>query len=452
MGMGLALAKHMIAASKNRIREHEKIFAYGFDRAGFMTPHEPIALNGHGAIEFVDFSSPKSLTEADGVIIPQGTFEHIETRNHIFGEKTYVWVNKSLLLERERQIFSLLRDGKWACFLVGEIVDHVTQGMHSEPILDTDLCKRILNAFMVDRRSRYRLESPLKLGVRDEEFKLYVSYYGTPATVFELPHDVPTERHAIVRLGDAVAGMEFDRQLFFLPFETSERSSDSAVDITRLVSSAIRQYRRYRISEVPHWVDDFHFQSEEALYLEINGLLERVNRLESELASWKDYKGILACSGASLRSKIVALLESVFEFKIQIADGSEAFVILKDGESPGVLVETDSARTGIEKACIDRVARSRAHYGLADSFPAALVINSDMLLTNVAARSATTISEEIIRHAANYNVLIVRTIDLLFLLGHLESSSNKKSRLLRLLVSGGGWLKADLKSYDIIHP
>ena len=113
---------------------------------------------------------------------------------------------EAVMLERERQVFNLLRDGKWICFLVGEITDQIAQGLHSEPIFDTDLCKRILNAFLIDRRRRYRLEIPLELKVRDEEFEPYMRHYGRPTTVFELPQDLPTERHAIAWLGNGVVG------------------------------------------------------------------------------------------------------------------------------------------------------------------------------------------------------------------------------------------------------
>ena len=197
--------------AKRIVRPRETVFAYGFDQAGFTTTHDPISVNSTDTVQFVDFYSSRNLNEADGVIIPQGIFEKMETRTDLFsglfGDKTFVLVDKSLLLERERQVFNLLRDGKWVCFLVGEITDQIAQGLHSEPISDTDLCKRILNAFMIDRRRRYHLESPLDLKVRDEEFELYLRRYGRARTVFELPQDLPTERHAIAWLGNGVVGM-----------------------------------------------------------------------------------------------------------------------------------------------------------------------------------------------------------------------------------------------------
>ena len=105
-----------------------------------------------------------------------------------------------------------------------------------------------------------------------------------------------------------------------------------------------------------------------------------------------------------------------------------------------------------QSASIDRLARARKQHGLRDLFPAALLINNDMAVTNVAERSATSIGSDILEAAVRQNVLIMRTIDLLFLLNHLEKSPNKKARMLHLLTSGGGWLKASTGSYDVIHP
>src|SRR5215475_4046315 len=98
-----------------------RIFAYGFDAAGFNTRREPVFMFNVGQIEFMDFLNPTSFEMADGVVIPQGIFEQIERQASSFGTKTNVTVHKASMLERERQVFNLLREGKWVCFLVGEI-------------------------------------------------------------------------------------------------------------------------------------------------------------------------------------------------------------------------------------------------------------------------------------------------------------------------------------------
>ena len=45
-----------------------RIFAYGFDAAGFSTHRDPVFLLNVGQIEFIDFFNPISFEMADGVM------------------------------------------------------------------------------------------------------------------------------------------------------------------------------------------------------------------------------------------------------------------------------------------------------------------------------------------------------------------------------------------------
>ena len=434
--------------SDNKIAAEARVFAYGFDAAGFRAQRESVSLAGVGRIEFVDFYDSTTLEAADGVIIPQGIFEEINSQpSRLIGPRTTVSVDKSLLLERERQVFNLLRAGKWVCFLVGEIVDEVSQGIHSEPIHDTDLCKRILNAFAVGRRRKYHLYTGARREVRarEKEFESYVRAYGTPTTVFEFPHLHPIERHVIVEFGQQAVGIELDAQLFFLPFHSRRKDSPTALAIAQTVARSISQYRKNRIVDVPRWVDDLKFKNEEDLYLEINSLLEKVNRLESQLLSWKDYKSILTTSGERLRNKVVVILESVFDLKVNQEANRDSLIITDRNRKPILLLGTRSTEGGIEKDFIDDLHRHRKTKGLANIKPAVLLINSDMLIHDVAKRAEARVPDEVVNYAKDLNILIVRTIDLLLLMRQLEKDPRRGSKLTRLLLSGGGWLKMELE-------
>src|ERR1044072_9956936 len=93
--------------AKRIVRPRETVFAYVFDQAGFTPTHDPISVNSTVTVQFVDFYSSRNLNEADGVMIPQGIFEKMETRTDLFsglfGEKTFVLGDKSMLLDRARQ-------------------------------------------------------------------------------------------------------------------------------------------------------------------------------------------------------------------------------------------------------------------------------------------------------------------------------------------------------------
>jgi hypothetical protein len=82
-----------------------------------------------------------------------------------------------------------------------------------------------------------------------------------------------------------------------LLFSPPNKRWSTAVSLAKMVALAVSAYRRNRGVEIPSWVDALRFKAEKSLYLEINSLLEKLNRLESQLNSWRDYKAILTASG-----------------------------------------------------------------------------------------------------------------------------------------------------------
>jgi hypothetical protein len=88
---------------------------------------------------------------------------------------------------------------------------------------------------------------------------------------------------------------------------------------------------------------------------------------------------------------------------------------------------------------------------LPESATGILFISNDISSRWIDRRLERLISEDQVQYARDHNVLIVRTIDLLFLMQHLENDPHRKKRLARLLSSGGGWLKADAESYCVVE-
>lgn len=130
------------------------------------------------------------MDDADGVLIPQGIFEEINyQRAYGVGTYTNVRVDKGLLQERGKQVFNLIRECKWVCFLVGGIVDKVPQGdWNSQDINDSDLVKRMLNAIEITRFQRQVVDGLSLFETKRDEFRSYLRDYGIANTVFELPY------------------------------------------------------------------------------------------------------------------------------------------------------------------------------------------------------------------------------------------------------------------------
>lgn len=429
---------------REEVREGIRVFAYGFDAAGFETPREPTRLANIGRIEFIQFDDATSLDSADGVIIPQGIFESTERSAN--GFHTRVRVHRDLLLERDRQISNLIREGKWVCFLVDEIVDRVS-GLTPQDIRDTDLCKRFLNLFGVQRN---RVGGITVSDVKANEFISYIYEYGVAKTVLKFPRK-QFESRVIAKAGNDVVGVEFHSQYFFLPFHTTKRDPATATSIVRVVAQAIFDYRQKRIVEIPAWVDEFQFSSEESLRSQISALREQANRLQNQLQSWRGYKAILTTSGDILKNRLVRILEDFFLLEVDpIDENREDAKILDEGGKILAMIETKGTKRGIKREYINQVDSHRERNELPTSIPGVLFINNEMSIAGIDKRLETKVPDDQIKHAKTLNILIVRTIDLLFLTRHLENNPDRQAELMRLLLSSGGWLRADSEGYGVV--
>jgi hypothetical protein len=223
-----------------------------------------------------------------------------------------------------------------------------------------------------------------------------------------------------------------------------------ALSIVKTVTRSIVDYRRNRIVEIPHWVDDMRFKSEENLYLEINSLLEKVNRLESQLFSWRDYKSILTTSGSALRNKIVAILENVFDLKVDLGEDSTSATIMFDEQHPAGVIDTQSMEGEPDENSITGTERLCQRRGFPETMPAVLFANDHSVVHEVSKRAQAEVPRDLASYAKKKNILILRTIDLLFLMQELESNTYRKTKLMHLLLSGGGCLEADGAHHKIV--
>jgi hypothetical protein len=137
------------------------------------------------------FQANGALDHADAAIIPQGIFEKIDYQQILAsGTHTNVRVHTALLQERQKQVFNMIGDGKWVCFLVGSIIDKVPQGdWDSQEIDDTELCKKILNALDITKHRRQTVDGLAIFNTKRDEFRTYLRDYGVVNTLFELPYD-----------------------------------------------------------------------------------------------------------------------------------------------------------------------------------------------------------------------------------------------------------------------
>ncbi|MBI4523250.1 MAG: hypothetical protein HY695_05485 [Deltaproteobacteria bacterium] len=297
-----------------------RIIAYGFDALGFPVAGTPVSVGGNAQVQFLPLESHGALDQADGAIIPQGIFEKIDYHRS-YAE---VRVQKALLQGRQKQVFNMIEDGRWVCFLVGSIIDKIPQGdWHSQDIDDTDLCKRILNALEITKHKRQTIDGLTIFNTKRDEFRPYLKGYGVVNTAFELPYNREKQLQIIAESGGTAVAIEWTHRVFFLPFHTTKRDVVTLNLIATEVSGAILDYRQKRIGEVPAWLDEFKFATEDKLGSEIEALQKQIAEREGQIQAWKDYKAILSTSGDILKERVVvAILRGFFALEV---DAPEEF-------------------------------------------------------------------------------------------------------------------------------
>ena len=171
---------------------------------------------------------------------PKESSSRLNTRLYVGRRYANVQVHKGQLQERQKQVFNLIDDGKWVCFLVRSIVDSVPQGdWDSRDIDDTDLCKKILNALEITRHRRRRVDGLTIFNTKSDEFKNFLIDFGIVNTVFELPYNREKQFRIIASSGNEPVATEWANRAFFLPFHTTKRDVGTFNLISTEVSRAI---------------------------------------------------------------------------------------------------------------------------------------------------------------------------------------------------------------------
>jgi hypothetical protein len=418
-----------------------RILAYGFDKIGFDQLPSVVEEPSRFAVEFAPYDSTVRLDSADGVIIPQGIFE--EFKRH--SDRYESWVSHGIdwprLQERERQVVNILRDGKWACFLVRGIVDsYFANDGNTRGAVNTDLAKRELIRLGVSRR-RYEATD---VAAKDDAFASYIRHFGVAETQFDITARDTDHYRVLAASGGRTFGIEVDRSEFFLPFHTSTHTAENAESIVRLVACGILDYREKNTIPMPSWLGDLHFSEETAIAQDVRRLQDDLQAAEDRLARWTYYKATLTTSGRNLKSILVDVFREYFGFTVDPTDaGHEDFRVLDSADNVVAVVETKGTKKGIKREQVNQADSDRARSGLEASIPALLLVNNEMSVAGIEERLATAVPQEHVERAKMLNVTIVRTIDLVTYMQRVEAFDVAKRRddLLKLIGSQVGWLE-----------
>lgn len=426
-----------------------KVAAYGFEKIGFQVPDEHVMETNKAKIVFLPINSEETLDSFTGVILPSGILESFKDESSWEGRYVDVYCKRDTLLQKEREIINLVNNGGWVCCLVDRIVDKVPYGDYREKNCnDTDIVKKLLNSFDVKRAV---FKGTAAVNSTNDAFKRYIERYGVAKTILNLPYRDNYDKKILAKSGEAIVGIDFLGSFLFLPFHTTNYSLTSCEDLISELIKALSDYLIKRIQEVPEWVSEFEFGEEATLHDKINDLFKEITELQKELKQYKNYKGILTQSGDTLKDSVVDLLRSFFNLNVtDVEDFKEDAMIRNEEGEVIIIVEVKGTKGGIKRKYINQLDSNRERVGLDPSTPGILIINDQMGVENVTQRRETSVAEEQITHSKNMNVILLRTIDLLFIVRRFEKISNRRDEFINFCMNGGGRLVIEDESIKMI--
>ena len=429
---------------KNNGERSYNIMVYAADKKTIDTPKNPIVARNF-KLHFEPFKTPRRFNEFDAVIIFKSTFENFTFVDGFHGVTTYLDHDSVEMDKRKKELQLLKAKGGFICFLLdGVFVDQTNSGSYP----NSDLVKSCLNEKSL-RRENFR-NSVAQIDIRHDEFREFLSLYGVAYSHVQKNYNA-CELTPVATAGNYIVGFHVDRNEYYLPSLLPENTPEKLHDYFSLLAGSLASsYNKLKV-ELPSWIREFKFDEERLL-------IERQKELEAQLKNNKQcedtfnsFKSILAATGENLVSSVAQVFCEGFGFSVDAKDElREDLKLLDDNKKPFCLCEIKGTNKGIGREFINQADSHRERAGLPGEFPSILIVNTHIKNARTISEKDQEIAKEQIQHSRKMNILMLRTIDLLFLLNLYKRGSIEKDQLIALLTENSGWLRCNESSYEII--
>lgn len=402
----------------------------------------------------IDFlTKDEALTsnlDYDALIIPSGIYERFSTVPDRDGPRIAVQSDPDVIRKMEAKITHHLDRAKWVCFLVDEIVDRINEDhpkVRATVVNDTDLCKKMLNRFGLQRSL---IQTATSLEVKAPAFLSYAQKYASPKTVFSPPKDLSIRELMSCSLG--MTSFVLANQLFFIPFFRNHSRHSELVDPIVELLNGIQIYlenpnaHAKEEEKIPDWAEIFSFETENKILQEQKDLKQRLEKLKIDLQIFRKFKALLTQTGASLQSLVEFVLKEFFQHSFTV-DG-RAIKLLDGSNRLLCILTTDSCQGPVQRSAINEVDNIRESLGFSHSTLGALIVNDSLEANSLEDKERASLDSEKIEHSKRQNVCILRTIDLLRYMKQWEhlGFSDRRKEFFRVL-QGGEAGSIDLKSH-----
>lgn len=425
-----------------------KLLAYGIERAELTPPKKSINSPIY-ALEFEPFNAPKRFNDYDGVILFNGIFERFKYyTNGNFRTRVDHRYDKDELDKRKKEYSLLLKKSGFICFIIGcPFFDRYHTIDDDQDFENTDLCKCALN--MPDF---YRTDIERATSIKSciNGFDEFFSIFGAASATFKKSVGFTGVRE-LANLGSDLCGIIIDNHQFFVPAMIPDNMPGKIEEYFSLLCEALVATVNKLAVSIPQWAEEFQSPNESNILHEKSKIEKRQLELNGFLNNYNKLKRILFSSGDALVEDIRHFFQSCFSIKsIKMAELKEDLQIKDETGRPKIFVEVKGTNEGVKRDYISQADSHRDRAGLDPDFPTLLIINTNIKKSRNLKEKDQTVAPEQIKYAVTQNILIIRTLDLFYLLHQFEGGKITKEKIMEIFIKEHGWLRVDEKSWEII--
>jgi hypothetical protein len=242
--------------------------------------------------------------------------------------------------------------------------------------------------------------------------------------------------------------------IYVLPFHVASLEA-SYNPLLRSVLAAITGFESGRgEATLPQFVDDMRLPGEAEVLRKIEELRNETEHAEEQAAALREFRQMIGkASGDSLERLVLDALNQVMRGTDWVAEDrpdtkAEDFWIVEEDQDR-VLAEVKGIGGSVNRQAVNQVDNHRAEHGLGvEDIPGLLVVNTFRNSDDEAQRR-TPVSPDVIRHAVRLNVLVMRTLDLYYLLHQALDGKEVGEVLVDALKAAGGWLEVTESCHDL---
>lgn len=296
-----------------------------------------------------------------------------------------------------------------------------------------------------------------EVDVRQSEFTEFLRNYGTVSNVF-VANDVlsrvictmsyvllnPESQNELTKIdNNAVVGFTVKKKkglVTILPFHlySSVRGDELGSAIIQL-SKALVTHRKNLVFDPPNWINSIKLRKEQEIEVQLLDVNQKVLELQNILSEQFRLKSILWLKNKELDEECRNVLQNIGIVTNKNDIGEEDFWILNNG-SPVVICETKGKDNNLLRADINKLDDHREARHKENTFPAVLIVNSFNTAKSIIEKEVP-IPSNVIEHAVNQNMLVLRTLDVVRLLDMHQEKNVSTETILNYFTTHAGWMK-----------